>query len=269
MANLIKNVMACVVFILSSQISIARASIITVDAVESGEIFAARFTGGLQGTPVDNYAHNDGLAAIGSVPIPLPAGFGFGSETTIGYAIYDLSPHNFVASGVSMGIDLNFINTGILDIRAVTSIPVGTLANLPTGFLYKNFGSSLAAGLEAGESMGTQNVTSSTILNVPLTASAVDLVNASNGRIAFAFTLTTGGPFPVESLANFGSMPRLILSRDDAVVSEPGTLWLFMLSGLFLARRVPPYRRPHGQQASAHSQLRGSIVTPAPRSTTA
>jgi hypothetical protein len=225
-------------FILLLQIPLAKAGLIVLEPVDSGEIFAE--TDGLVIPPyniTDIYAHGEGLDRLTAMYYDSFGCLCFHEEGTSGYVIYDLSSVGAAVESVSMQLNLTLTGSpqgDLMHILAIDGITAEVLSLLPAGPLGSALGESLFYGVGEGPSLGFQEIdTGSGVYTIELSVGAVDLVNKTGGLLAFGFR--NPGTSGYEAELSFNNAPRLLLTSE---VSSPGTQWLLTVGlALFLRRQ--------------------------------
>lgn len=236
------KIAACLGFILSCEIGMANASVVILDAVDSGILFGEGTTPSFYNPSGSaSYQHIDGVTGewIGVAYLGGSVQQGFRYQSASAYAVLDSRQPNFVVSSAVLQLDLlnSVFPAGVLSINDITSINASDLSALPIGSLARSKGDALASDFSSGVNFGTLSSGAQPDINglfsVTLDNAGIDFINSTDGLLPFAFEFVPANisnPIGV----GFRAAPKLILTGDFIGVPAPGTLVLFIAGACFL-----------------------------------
>jgi hypothetical protein len=220
---MMKNLLRCITLLFWLPASITSADISSLDPVDSGQITKTVYW---EGDPT-TYAHSGPLNLIGITFEGLGPMGTINLLYTGGYLIFDSS---LLASPIQDAW-LQFDLTGVahagpgvlLQIQKVQGLTAGELSALPTGPVTYSDWQAVGGVIIAGQELSQlQPITTSGIVNVPLNAEAIALINNSGGLFSMGLALAPPnlGDVPLPAIY-MSSLPRLFVSSHIADPENP------------------------------------------------
>ena len=224
-------------FLLCSFSIPATAGIITLNAVDSGQVNSSRqvdifnFPPGL----LLGASHTEGLSNLGfAVDVCGPlCNVEYGA---IGYLIFDVSGLSAEVLSASIDITGAFAWPGIVSIEAIDPLFLGDVLSAPTGSLTEPELDSLVLAIDSGDPLGSVfNPFGTDPLEITLNAAGQEFINDATGLIGFQITFFDGGE---GNFSTVNTLPTLNITTQMSEVPVPGSLGLFSLGCLLLAARL-------------------------------